>query len=74
MVGRVDIFCTSYYAYATWQCSHRREERSMQANQILLALGVMFLIAVTAALNIVVDALSRRIRSRLRLKTTLDNG
>jgi phosphonate transport system permease protein len=34
----------------------------------------LFLIAVTAALNIVVDALSRRIRSRLRLKTTLDNG
>ena len=34
----------------------------------------LFLIIVTAALNIAVDALSRRIRSRLRLKTTLDNG
>jgi len=34
----------------------------------------LFLIIVTAALNIAVDTLSRRIRSRLRLKTTLDNG
>lgn len=34
----------------------------------------LFLIGVTAALNIAVDMLSRRIRSRLRLKTTLDNG
>jgi len=33
----------------------------------------LFLIIVTAALNIAVDALSRRIRSRLRLKTSLDN-
>jgi len=34
----------------------------------------LVLIVITALLNIAVDALSRRIRARLRLKTTLDHG
>jgi phosphonate transport system permease protein len=34
----------------------------------------VLLIVITACLNMVVDALSRRIRAHLRLKTTPDQG